>query len=189
MIDLRELRTPGNNMEQTQQNHWGFALGDIRPPEEWSGKNAKAEINGTLAVDDSEKHDDVKKNQCGKYIHLSPKQKKDLIKNITELLKSGLKTGPEVLKRLEIDGNVPVHLQNSSPVANDCIYRYVRIIREKLGIKPEPLMMTRIVESYKSGITNRKQIMKTIGCSESIIRKALLRNGFIKKAAKIKKTR
>lgn len=176
-------------MEQSQQNHWGFALGGIRPPEGWSKKNSKAKINGTLSADDSEKHGDVKKNQGGKYIQLSPKQKMELIKNITKLLESGAKTGPEVLKKLEIDGNLPVHEQNSSPVANECIYRYVRVIRKKLGIKPEPLMMTRIVDLYKSGVTNRKQIKGMLGCGESIIRKALHRHGLIKKATKIKKTR
>lgn len=177
-------------MEQTQHNHWGFAFGATTVPEEWSKRKNDSKVNESSTDDTLDLYaDDAPKNVGGKYMQLSTEQKNILIDEITKHLKAGAKTGPEVLSLLESDGQVPIHEKNGQPVAPRCIYRYVRIVKAKLGIEPEPFIKTKVIELYKSGVTNRKQIMKTLGCSESIVRKTLLQSGFIKKVRKSKKSR
>ena len=66
-----------------------------------------------------------------------------------------------------------IKIINGTPLSEESVYGYVRRVKRKEGIKDEPTLSAKIVDLYKSGVTDKKEIMRLTGCGRGYVNRSI----------------
>jgi len=117
------------------------------------------------------------KKSTGRILHLTAEQQDKLEKDIKALLKTGQETGPEIYTKLIKAKLVPEKF--GIPMHARSIFRHVRNVKKKLGIKPPEKKYITIGKLYREGITDIEQLMKKAKCKRCTVWRSLHTLGLI----------
>lgn len=163
------------NISEQKQRSWFLNFGLFyRPPESWSEFKKSGKLSRASLKNDHESHGKCK---GGGIMHMPDKQKNELMENIKTIVLKGVTSPPKIIAELSKKSMIPVI--NGMPLSAESVYGYVRRVKKKEGVKEEPTLSMKVANLYKSGVTDKKEIMRLSGCGRDYVNKSLIRHGLI----------
>jgi len=157
------------DISEQKQKHWFVNVGLFyNPPKSWSEFKKSGKLGRSSFRNDRKPHDKCK---GGGNMHMTDKQKNELFENIKTIALKGITSPPKIIAELSKKSMIPVI--NGIPLSAESVYGYVRRVKRKEGIKDEPTLSAKIVDLYKSGVTDKKEIMRLTGCGRDYVNRSI----------------
>ena len=154
----------------SQQSSWLISLGVTPIPESWHSKKNRGFVKKT--------NQDEAVRSWKNNIKLSQDAKKKLMSDIHEVMKLGILDVMTIYDKLLIEGKLTQSDGRIIPVFS--LHKYVYAARNELNIKIKSRTQ-KIVELFKNGVTDRKELAEKVGCTEDHVSKVLRVNGLKKR--------
>lgn len=165
------------NIPEQKQKSWFLNVGLFcSPPGSWSEFRNDGKLSRSSFKNDHKPHGKCK---GGGIMHMTDVQKNELLKNIKTIALSGIVSPPKVIAELSKRQQIPVI--NGIPISAESVYGYIRRVKKKEGIKDEPTLSMKVADLYRSGVTDKKEIIRLTGCSRDYLYRSLIRHGLINK--------